>query len=147
MITTSNEFETIKAFTHIAGCSLGTRTALETCAALIDCLDKTTQIDTCKLWRELAQWPDNGRVDIWELQQDVADQITENAPLADYCTVSLNDGEWRVIPYVPDDIDRVDDIPEDYTEDQLLYVNDHGNVTLYHWHDQKREYIEVWSMV
>lgn len=146
MITVRNEFETIPVFEHIAGSPLGSWTNREITAELIQVLGKTTSVDVCGYWKDLAECDDDSDW-IRKMQDAIADEITQNAPLPPYCTVSLEDNEWRVRPYIDDSLDRVDQLPDEYTEDELLLINDHGNTSLYTWNPATAEYDEQWAMV
>ena len=147
MLTARNEFETIEAFTSIAGDSLGTWSDRETTAAMLEAVDTVTARDTHKLWVELARCTDDDPNNMWEIQRDAADLLNEFAPLPPYCVIDLTNSEWRVSPYLDDELERFEDTPEDYQGDDVLIVNDHGNVTLMHWNAADREYESVWSMV
>jgi len=148
MITAKNEFETISAFESLAGSSSGTWTDRETTAELIRVLDLVqNQISTAEYYQDLAKCSDDDTQTMYEIQQEVAGHIEYYAPLPDCCSVTLQDNEWQVIPYIDEDLPRLEDIPETYTEDLVYQVNDHGNVSLYKWHPNFREYREVWAMV
>jgi len=43
--------------------------------------------------------------------------------------------------------DELPDIPESDDATEFLVVSDHGNATLYVWHERLREWREVWSVV
>ena len=147
MLTARNEFETIDAWTTIAGSSIGNQTDRETTAEILDAVDLVTPCDTHKLWKELAECPDDNTECMWEIQRDAADLLNEYAPLASYCSIDLADNEWTVLPYMDDELPRFEDTPETFEGDDVLVVNDHGNVTLMHWHSIDREYESVWAMV
>ena len=84
---------------------------------------------------------------MFDIQRDCADLLSNDAPIADYCTVSLEDNEWRVLPYLDDELPRFEECPESFEGDNVLVVNDHGNVTCYWWNSSERQYSEVWAMV
>lgn len=148
MITVRNEFETIKAFEHIAGQSTGTWNVRETAATMINVVSMVTNIDTERYWKELAELNDDQTDEMFELQTDLAHELNDKAPLPPYCTVSLDDNEWRVIPSLPDpeEVERVEELPEYCTEDELLVLNDHGKATLYTWNPNTFEYDEQWEI-
>lgn len=149
MITVRNEFETIKAFEHVAGESTGTWSVRETAATMIDVVAMVTATDVEYFWRELAKLNDDQIDEMFELQTELAEELNDSAPLPPYCHVTLDDNEWRVTPEVPDpfEVSRVEGLPDEYTEDELLVVTDHGNATLYSWNPNTFEYDEAWSMV
>lgn len=149
MVTTQNEFETIPAFTSIAGDTLGTWTQREIACRLIETLGKCSQYDTMQLYINTANCTDDDLETMFDIQADTADLITDNCPLPDYCTIYLQDGEWLVMPHIDDNLPRYDDIPDtpNNGEYEILLVNDHGNVNFMTWNDQKREYVTQWAMV
>jgi hypothetical protein len=160
MITVRNEFETVPAWEHIAGDSLGTWSERETTAELIKVLDKVSQEDTARWWKELALLNDEDTQEMTDMQGDLADILNEIAPLPTSCIVALGDGEWRVVPYIDeevpmlstDDWDALDTSVRGF--DHLYVVNDHGNVTCYEWQEwrideiqDRGKYKEIWAMV
>ncbi len=155
MITVNNEFETVDAFTHIAGCELGTRTNRETAMELINVLTMTTQHTGATEYKELAGYDDDDYGEILELCDEVAELLNAEMPMPEFCFVTLNDGEYRVMPAVEDALDTCeifDDCPEKCHGDFILVINDHGNVTCYRWGvgdygDVEYEYIVIWDTV
>ena len=161
MISVRNEFETIEAFTHIAGCSLGTHSARVTAVELIKALQTVTQHDCAGFWIDLAKCSDDEEADICDIQSDVADAFNEQAPMAESCSLSLEDSEWRVTPHIDDDMPKFEETPEDDegfdsnpdNDDHILVVNERGNTTLFAWCDyaikynQTNGWVEVWSIV
>lgn len=149
MITVRNEFETLEAFEHIAGQSNGLWSVRETAATMIDVVSMVTNIDTERFWRELAKLTDDQFDEMFEMQEELAEALNDNAPLPPYCYVTLNDNEWSVIPSIEDaeDVTRVEELPEERTEDELLVVTDHGNATLYTWNWNTFEYRQQWAVV
>jgi hypothetical protein len=149
MITVRNQFETINAYQHIAGDSGGSCSARETAATMINVVSMVTVIDTERFWRELAELNDDQDGAMCELQEEMAGVLNDNAPLPPYCYIALEDNEWRVTPVIPEpeDVERVEGLPDDYTEEELLVVSDHGNATLYTWNPNTLEYDEQWGMV
>ena len=148
MITTRNEFEPVPAFTTVAGCTIGTQTPRETTLELIDVADKVSAHIDCKTaYRDLAAMPDDMSQDMFELQEDIADQLNYYMPMPPCCSVTLQDNEWIVLPYIDDDLPRFDEVPEEFSEDVIYTVNDHGNVSCYWWNSNDREYVEQWTMV
>lgn len=144
-----NEFETISAWTILAGANQGGWTKREMAVALLKALDQVTEHDiTKKLWVGLAECDDNQEQDIIEVQQNTAELFNDVAPLPAYCHVVMENSEWRVIPYVTeDDLQKVDEIPDDYIDDHILQVSDHGNVSCYEWNHGLGAYQEIWAMV
>jgi len=149
MITTQNEFIPVKAFTHIAGSSLGTWSNRDTACQMVTILNQVSQYDCAKLWEDIATESDDGAYLI-DVQDDVADLLNEYMPMVEFCTVCLEDGEWSVIPSIEladDECENFSDYQDDYKGDFILVTNDHGNVTCMQWNDIEREYITIWDMV
>jgi len=149
MITARNEFETIPAFTTIAGSSHGQQSQRETTLELIDNLSLTSQYNCESLYRELAEMTDNDE-NMFDLQDEVAQYIYDNAPLPEFCSVTLQDNEYIVLPCLEsaeEECKKVADIPDDNQGDFILYVNDHGNVTCLQWNEGCRAYDVIWDMV
>ena len=146
MLTARNEFETIPAWTTIAGSSFGTQSHRETTVELLKAVDLTTDADTRRLWVDLAECNDDNVEFMFDIQRDAADLLNDHAPLPDYCTVDLQDNEWTVLPYmIENDLARFEDIPDTFEGDHVLIVNDHGNVTCMRWTGS--EYESIWAMV
>lgn len=148
MITVRNEFEAIEAFEHVAGESTGSWSVRETAATMIDVVSMVTNIDTLRYWIELAKLTDDQVDAMFEMQEELAEALNDNAPLPPYCSVTCDDSEWRVLPMLPDpeEVERVEELPEDHTEDELLVFNDHGKATLYTWNLHTFEYDEQWEI-
>lgn len=137
----------IEAFTHLAGSSYGTWTDYETTKAMVDIAIKVSgHPATLNLRQELETL---GEDDIsgayFEIQQEASEYIQDY--VEDYCAVSLDDNEWRVTPYVDDELPTFDDYQDDYQGDHILIVSDHGNVTCQRWDYDKAEYVTIWDMV
>lgn len=150
MLSVRNEFETVPAFETIAGSSIGVSSDRETTAEMIEAVETTTSIhklSTDRFWQELARLSDDNSGEMYEIQEECADLLNESMPMPEFCSVTLEDNEWRVIPEIDDYLTRVSDIPEEYSEDYLLLVNDHGNVTCLEWNNNTREYQSIWDMV
>ena len=154
MITVHNEFETVPAFEHIAGDSLGTWTQRETTAEMIHAIDLISDQDrTSVLWIYLAKAADDDLEEMTGLQEQAADILNEHMPMPAYCRVTLQDNEWRVLPYLDEEVPRMS--TDDWDEvdqnqhgfDHVYVVNDHGNVTCWEWRQDKVEYVSIWSMV
>ncbi len=155
MITARNEFETVPAFEHIAGSNNGSWTMRETAFSLISTLETISSYDTSRLYKDLAECnDDDGYLD--DMQLEVMELLNEYMPMPEFCSVSLNDGEYTVTPYIDeyDDTPRLSDYPDTLYKDEsgmvhytIFIVNDHGNVTCQTWNDQKREYITQWDIV
>lgn len=148
-----------KAFQHIAGCSLGTWSDLD---SAIGCLDFIQAYDNHpgyndiypdallkKEFRDLCV--DHENIDLDWYSELVTDHCSDALPVS--CAFSWDDGEFRITPFIDDDIPKFEELPEDEKEaeinpdnDDFIYVvNDHGNVTCYQWRD--REWISIWDMV
>ena len=148
MITVRNEFETIPAFESIAGDTFGTSTPREVTIEMLENLEKVTScIDLIPYYKTLAALSDESTDEMEEMQEELAGHFNDEAPLAPYCLVELQEGEWRVVPQIDDEVPRVDECPDEYMEDYVYVVNDHGNVTLMGWEHSKNEYQSIWSMV
>lgn len=149
MITVRNEFEAIPAFTHIAGCSLGTWSDYETTEAMVKAaVSVSSHGAVLNLKAEFDALPDNdmdAQDAMYEMQQEAAEYIADHVD--DYCTVELRDGEWLVIPYIDDELPSFNDYQDDYRGQYILVINDHGNTTLQRWRFDKSEYETVWSVV
>jgi len=152
MITTANEFETIPAFTSIAGDTLGTCTQREIACEMLKVLETASSVGCSQLWQDIATTTDDDQYLI-DIQADLSQAIQDNCPLPDYCTVELQDGEWLVLPYVDDDLPRLEDTPDNLatidgqTAYDILVVNDHGNVDFKQWDHNQCEYVTQWAMV
>lgn len=142
-----NEFETISAFTTLAGANQGGWTNREVAVALLKALDQVTEHDiTKKLWVGLAEYDDQEQ-DIIEIQQAIVELFNDVALLPAYCHVVMENNEWRVVPYIDEGLQRVSEIPDDYIDDHILQVSDHGNVSCYEWNHGLGSYQEIWAMV
>ena len=147
MITVCNEFETIPAFETLAGCNVGENSPRSVVTELVKVLEMTTQADCSQYWRDIATSMDDDDY-LVTLQDDLAQEIEDRAPIADYCTVSKQGEEWVVLPYIDEDLQRFDETPtETQGSDHILVISDHGNVTCMWWDCSKNEYVEIWSMV
>lgn len=146
MITTENQFVAVPAFTILAGSSLGTWTNREIACELVATLGKVSDFDCLEFYTTIACCNDDDDILI-DIQDDIAEKLNEYMPMPEFCTVTLNDGEWAVIPYIDDELNRVDEIPDDFSDEYLLLVNDHGNVTCLQWSVNKQEYKSIWDMV
>jgi len=150
MLTARNEFETVEAFTNIAGCSIGTESARQTTVDMLKAVETTTGIHgmtTDRLWKELAELSDEETDAMFEIQEECALLLDESMPMPAYCSVTLQDNEWTVIPYIDEELDRVSDHPDFNIGDHVLLVNDHGNVDCLQWDYSDNEYKSIWAMV
>lgn len=150
MITVRNEFETIQAYEVFAS----GETAREVAIELLDILNMVSQDDGRYWWQQLARAFDDDTNEIEDIQREVADLIQSMAPLPASCTVSLRNGEWLVLPFIDECYPRLEECPDEFTGDDIVYVvNDHGNVTCYEWQHTGEPgisdcvYTEIWSMV
>lgn len=149
MITARNEFETVPAYEHLAGSSFGTWTERETVFRLLEIVDSTTNQDTLSLYKDLAKYGDDDTV-IMELADDAVDLLNESMPMPEFCSVTLNDNEYHVMPCLgnaQEECVSYEDYPEEKHGDFILVVNDHGNVTCQQWDYNKLEYVTIWDMV
>jgi len=146
----------IKAFDHIAGCSLGTWSDAESVIACLDFIQTIENApeynesfpDMAKHWRELAV--DLATSEEQSLDLDYYSGLVEHyceQALPYSCAYSWQDGEFRVTPYVDDCAETFEDTPETFVDDYVYVVNDHGNVSCMVWDHNNREYNELWAMV
>ncbi|GAF84818.1 unnamed protein product [marine sediment metagenome] len=154
MLTTRNEFETIPAFEVITGSSYGGFTPREIAVDLIYAIEKVTNlIDTKQDWQYLATYSDNELTEIDELISEYIQHLNYYAPIPDSCSIDWHDNELIVMPYIDDEIERFEDCPDDFSDDVIYVVNDHGNVTCYRWNpndvsgNQTGAYNAIWDMV
>ena len=161
MITSRNEFETIPAFTVIAGSTNGGWTTRDFCAKTLEALDSVVGFNsTFDYWKNLAKTHDDDIAELDDLLDDLINcwnNTVETMP--DYCYLTLHDNELIILPdvqYALEDTFTVDTIPDglnpirnDYGHHMhaLTHVNDHGNVDYLKWDDSKREYVIEWSVV
>jgi hypothetical protein len=152
MVTTSNEFETIPAWEHISGCSLGTWSDYDTAKALVDAaVSVCSNSDVIELQEDFEKIAENDTTGVLlEFQDDAAEFINTHGTMEDYCGLNVEDGEWMVRPYIDDELPRFDDYrwglyKDDYQGDHVLIVNDHGNVTCQRWNG--KAYVTIWDMV
>jgi len=147
-ITVNNEFETIPAFTHVAGDTAGTWSQRQIAVEMAKTLE-TVSSDSyiChQTFIDIASSDDDDQF-LMDVQQNLADMLTEHAPIPDYTNIALQDGEWFVKPYLDDELQRFDDCPDEFSDDTILIVNDHGNVTCMQWSESEKEYQSIWAMV
>lgn len=147
MITTLNQFETIPAFTHIAGSNNGSCSNKGIAFDMLKAYDKIrseNHVSSDKMWCDLA-WCNDDDEYLLTLQAEIAELITQTDRLPRYCTIELQDGEWLVLPYIDESLERFSDIPDIKTDDYILVVNDHGNVACMEW--DQGEYKSIWDMV
>lgn len=143
MITVHNEFETIPAFENIAGPGTDREITVELINVL-SIVSSESYIDY-RFLKEAAETTDDDH-DAWiYLQDEIAEAITDEAPIPAFCTVKFTNGEWTVTPYIDGDLKQVEDIPEDYIDDHILEVNCHGNVTCWEWSYASSEYKSIWG--
>ena len=161
-ITVRNEFETIPAWTRIAGSSHETWTDREITCEMIKVLSEvTSRTNICnEFWKQVAEEPDSvasesrlaihsaresKNPDHWiEIQDAVADEITLHLPA--YCYLTMKNNEWQVIPFIDKCLTQLDETPETYQDDHILVVNDHGNITCMEWDFGAEKYIPIWNM-
>ncbi len=147
MLSTRFEFETVPAWTTIAGSRYGTETPRATAFELIQNLGLLNHHHADRLMSELAESYDDSQ-DILDIQDEAAEYLNDCLNMPSDCTVALDDGEWIVTPYVDEDLPRITDYPDKHIgEDDALVVNDHGNVTRIQWDASSREYRTLWELV
>ena len=142
MVTVRNEFEAIPAFEHLAGSSFGTWSDLEVTETMLEIARK---VSSTTFLPDLEPSEDDAQCVHYMVQQECAEEIQHH--VAPFCTVELLDNEWRVLPYIDDELPQVEDYPEEHIGDYILQVNDHGNVTLLEWQYNQNDYRSVWAMV
>ena len=154
MLNARHEFETIPAFEVITGSSFGGFTAREMAVDVITALETVTSlIDTKSDWKYLATCSDDETTEIDCLIEEYIDHLNYYAPIPDSCSFTWQDNELIVLPYIDDEIERFDDVPESFSDDVIYVVNDHGNVTCYRWNpndvsgSQTGAYNEIWALV
>ena len=149
------------AFDVIAGCSLGTWTQIMVLEELIDTLNFNTNgqqdgTKPCAGSRECAKdlihdldhiQPDNEDYDVLvdEMVIEAIGHLNYYAEIPESTTIGWRDNEVTVIPFIDEDNPRVADWPEDYLEDIVYLINDHGNVDCLEW--RNGEYRSIWDMV
>jgi len=147
----------------IAGCSLGTRTQREILIDLIKVAEKCEKeswpmiaqglvapSEEVNHWlRQLAQYSDEYfEHEMHEMAEDIVELIGSYLDLLPaYCSVLLNNGEWTITPYIDHELPRFESTPDEYVDDHVYVVNDHGNVSCMQWENEIKEYNCVWSMV
>ena len=157
MITTSNEFESIPVWEHITGSSDGGYTQWEMANDLVNvavCVSSDSSV--LELQSELQSMPDD-LSDDQDQQcieiQEAAIQIIESATsFPEYCSLSFEDNECIVRPYIDDELPTFEDYKNDMPQDEflgdfVLNVNDHGNITCLKYDYNTKEYDEYWSMI
>lgn len=151
----------LKPFQTIAGSSYGQQSPRETAieliafCSLVEFKDTGADVATQKAFMEkvqeytyeLASISDEETDSIFEIQEDLAALINDYLPLPVSCTVTLQDNEYIVLPYIDDSLPRLAECPETFVDDVIYSVNDHGNVDCFEWMPAKQEYKNVWSMV
>ena len=150
MITVRNEFETVPAFEHIAGSSFGTGSNRESACQLLKTLQTVSGYDCLKLWQDIAETNDENFDQLIDIQDEIAELLNEYMPMPEFCSVVLDDNEWRVIPSIEnadEDCKNFADYQDDYQGDFILVTNDHGNVTCQQWLQGEMVYVTIWDMV
>tara|TARA_R100001143_G_scaffold28420_1_gene28079 strand:- start:2444 stop:2899 length:456 start_codon:yes stop_codon:yes gene_type:complete len=147
MITARHQFETIPAFTVIAGCSLGTWSDRESALAMLDAMAAVGH-DVTKHYRELAQDTDDN-IDLDWYSDLAVDVLCDHTPK--YTYIGWQDGEFTVLPNVEEaleDLESGDELPDCRpVEGYFCLVNDHGNVTLYRWSGNDVTSADDWSEI
>ena len=152
MLTARNEFETIPAFEVITGSSYGGYTPREIAVDLINAVEQFGLCLYPEDWKNLATYEDNSQ-EISDFIIEYTDLLNDCAIIPDSCSLTWHDNELIVMPYVDDEIEKFEDCPDDYSDDVIYVVNDHGNVTCYRWNpndvsgNQTGAYNEIWAMV
>ena len=152
---------TLQAFDSLAGCSLGTWSNRDTVISMLEAVrENRDAINTPDIYPDLEnEYRDLAKTDDDDVQPEdyeafVVDYL--DAVLPAYCSLSWVDGEFRVTPFVDDELTKVDELPTDDDgeeinpdgDDHILVVTDHGNVTLFEWETVGiHHWSEVWGMV
>lgn len=158
-ITARNEFETIPAFTTIAGSTAGGWTEREVCIALLEAIDNVIGFsETFEKWKELAAIHDDDTLTFF--MDELVEYFNESVDtMPEFCSLQWQDNELLIVPNVDnalDDTQTLDVIPDvqnpikddsGQTAYTITHVNDHGNVDLLQWDESKREYVIAWSVV
>ena len=91
---------------------------------------------------------------MFDIQRTIAECLDSDMPMPEFCSVVLDDNEWRVVPSIEsadEDCENFDDYQDEYKGDFILVTNDHGNVTCQQWKPPfvncLPEYITIWDMV
>ena len=150
-ISARNEFEPVSAYTTIAGCSIGTESPRQVTYDLIKTLQTVqSHIDVCPFYASLALCDDEETQDMFEISEEIAEHLNYYMPMPEFCSVVLEDSEWRVIPSIEsadEECENLEECPDTYVADFVTATNDHGNVTCYQWNPNQFKYSEIWSMV
>ncbi len=157
MINARHEFETIDAFTTIAGSTAGGWAYREICLEVLEALDKIEGFsETFELWRDMAKMQDHELIEA-AFADELRDYWNDNVTtMPDYCSLEWQDGELIILPCVEamlEDTHSLDHIPDKlYSVDNvvqytLAHYNDHGNIDYLFWNDARRAYEIVWSVV
>ena len=130
----------LPAFTTITGSNDGGFSAREMATDIIQTAEYAGTLLPAA-WRELAQTDDDD-VD----PNDYLD-LLEPLSISPSCSITWQDNELLVLPYIDDEIPRFTDYPDGFQPDgEVIYVvNDHGNVTCQAWNG--KAYETVWDMV
>ena len=151
MITPRNELETIPAWEHVAGDSIGVADQADTAQDLINAAVAICS-DSSVLKLEPRLDALDGQYDIYSalvtnLQALAVAYINNHGTVEDYCTLNFRDGVWMIRPYVDSELPRFNDSPTTFEGDHILIVNDHGNVTCQRWNADEKDYITICAMV
>ena len=147
------EFEGYKPFDVIAGSSAGGWSDREIAAEIIrHCVILSSDSGTAeRLYRELAETSDDD-IDIDGWTQELEDTAIDHLP--PYCSLQWQDNELTVIPYIDDDLPRLDHHLDHYAAGpgvestyEYLHINDHGNADLFIWNHNKQDFDLIWSLV
>jgi hypothetical protein len=139
-----------QAFDVLAGSSYGTWTQREVCAELLRLQDEHLKVYIDE-WRTLANCSDDDVEIMGGLIDSVIDTFNDLADefLPASCSICWRDNEITVLPFLDDQCPSIDsaveDVPEQYVDEIIYMINDHGNVDCYEW--DGKNYVHQWGMV
>ena len=137
MLTTSHEFETIPAFTVIAGSSQGGYSSRELAIEIIKAANTISTVSPTEInaaWKDLAEQNDD-EVDVAEFEV-----LLDGCNLPPCCSLQWHDNEYMVMPDLEsarEEAEVGDETPDHglCSGNLFLVINDHGNATLYQWQE------------
>ena len=150
------QIEGYDPFDVIAGSSLGGWSSREMAAEIIrHCVILSSDSGTAeRLYKELAETPDDD-IDVDGWTSELIDTAADSLP--PYCAIEWRDNELTVLPYIDDDLMRLDHHLDHYNDGlayppgdpirEYLHVNDHGNIDCMVWNHNKQQFDNAWSIV
>lgn len=141
---------TFDAFDTLAGSSSGGYSSQDFVAELLEHVINIGGMSGADIsdYQQIADSEsEDGDTEADEAIDELIDWLSDHAILPPSCTLTMEDNEVRVIPYVDDELPRLSDYPDARVdgEDVIYVVNDHGNVTCQVW--DGKAYVTVWEMV